>query len=93
MNLRVDQSIVVDAGKTGYQIDKHRIQEIRKIVGNKYPDFLQKTKSPSYPSETILGILYRRAVSFKNGTLNLSQVHNVNNSVNNFTTVTIIINW
>ncbi len=36
---------------------------IRKMTGYVYPDFLMRDHS--YPSQSILGILYRKAVQFK----------------------------
>lgn len=57
-------SLIVDAGKTGCQIDRQRVKEIRKMTGSTYPDFLMKNRS--YPSQSILGVLYRRALQFKN---------------------------
>jgi len=35
-------SSIVDSGKTGYVINKERIQEIREKYGHTYPDFLMK---------------------------------------------------
>ena len=59
--------ILVDSGKTGYVVNKERIQEIRKIYGQEYPDFLIRYGKPFYPSKFILGILYRNAVAYKKG--------------------------
>ena len=53
----------VDAGKTGYQVKRERLTAIRKITGYIYPDFLMRDNS--YPSQSILGILHRRALQFK----------------------------
>lgn len=61
--------ILVDAGKTGYQVNRDRLTEIRKITGYVYPDFLLKDNS--YPSETILGVLYRKGAQFKRKNANL----------------------
>ncbi|CAF1146461.1 unnamed protein product [Rotaria sordida] len=76
-------SAAIDSGKTGYQIDRNRIKEIRKIVGNKYPDFLMK--NPSYESQSILGILYRRALEFKNQHSTLFNGQDMNDSTNSST--------
>ncbi len=57
----------VDSGKTGYVIDKKRIQEIRQKYGKKYPDFLGKNEQRSYRSESIVGKLYRNAKNYING--------------------------
>jgi hypothetical protein len=80
-------SIIVDSGKTGYQIDKERIKQIRKIVGNIYPDFLMK--NPSYPSQSILGILYRKALDFKNQNPTLFEVQDINNPLVPFAKVSV----
>ncbi|CAF5167390.1 unnamed protein product, partial [Rotaria sp. Silwood1] len=66
-----------------YQIDRDRIKEIRKIVGNIYPDFLMK--NPSYQSQSILGILYRKALDFKNQNPKLFEGQDINDSTNIFT--------
>ncbi|CAF1332700.1 unnamed protein product [Rotaria sp. Silwood1] len=76
-------SAAIDSGKTGYQIDRDRIKEIRKIVGNIYPDFLMK--NPSYQSQSILGILYRKALDFKNQNPKLFEGPDINDSTNIFT--------
>ncbi|CAF4060399.1 unnamed protein product [Rotaria sordida] len=76
-------SAAIDSGKTGYQIDRNRIKEIRKIVGTKYPDFLMK--NPSYESQSILGILYRRALEFKNQHSTLFKGQDMNDSTNSST--------
>lgn len=55
---------LVDAGKTGYVIDRKVIADIRKQYGSNYPDFLMKKNS--YESQSILGKLYRKALEFKN---------------------------
>ncbi|CAF3739106.1 unnamed protein product, partial [Rotaria sp. Silwood1] len=73
-------SAAIDFGKTGYQIDTNRIEEIRKIVGHKYPDFLMKTSS--YQSESILGILYRKALNFKTQNPQLFEGQDINASIN-----------
>ena len=62
--------LVVDAGKTGYVIDKERIRQIRDEHGQTYPDFLMKYGKQYYPSKSIIGILYRNALSYKNGNTN-----------------------
>ncbi|CAM4813503.1 unnamed protein product [Rotaria magnacalcarata] len=71
-------SAAIDSGKTGYQINKDRIKEIRKIVGSTYPDFLMK--KPSYQSQSILGILYRRAADLKKANSNSSEDHETDSS-------------
>jgi hypothetical protein len=58
---------LVDSGKTGYVIDKERIQKIREDYGQTYPDFLMKYGKSFYQSKSILGILYRNAVAYKKG--------------------------
>ncbi|CAF2732560.1 unnamed protein product [Rotaria sp. Silwood2] len=73
-------SAAIDSGKTGYQINKDRILEIRKIVGNIYPDFLMK--KPSYQSQSILGILYRKALDFKNQNPKLFEGQEMADSIN-----------
>ncbi|CAF1034878.1 unnamed protein product [Rotaria sordida] len=73
-------SAAIDSGKTGYQIDINRIKEIQILVGHKYPDFLMKT--PSYESQSILGILYRQALNFKNQNPQLFEDQDMNNSAN-----------
>ncbi|CAF1100761.1 unnamed protein product, partial [Adineta ricciae] len=55
----------IDSGKTGYTIDKSRIQTIRKKYGQCYPDFLMKYNKSFYKSQSIVGILYRNAQLFK----------------------------
>lgn len=57
----------VDSGKTGYVVDKKRIEEIREQYGKKYPDFLGKDEKRSYRSESIVGKLYRNARNYING--------------------------
>ncbi len=81
-------SFIVDAGKTGYQIDRKRITEIRKIAGFVYPDFLMKQSS--YPSQSILGILYRRALQFRNENPKLFEGEDTNVSTNYATQVGVI---
>ncbi|CAF3664218.1 unnamed protein product [Rotaria socialis] len=76
-------SAAIDSGKTGYEINKDRIKEIRKIVGSTYPDFLMK--KPSYQSQSILGTLYRRAVDFKQMNSNSSEDHGTNSSKTSYT--------
>lgn len=58
---------VVDSGKTGYIIDKKRLQQIREKYGKKYPDFLGKEQYRSYQSESIVGKLYRNALNYIHG--------------------------
>jgi len=58
---------LVDSGKTGYVIDKKRIQKIREEYGKKYPDFLEKDEKRSYRSESIVGKLYRNALYYITG--------------------------
>ncbi len=58
---------LVDSGKTGYVIDKKRIQQIRGKYGKKYPDFLGKDEKRSYQSESIVGKLYRNALCYIKG--------------------------
>ena len=60
----------MDSGKTGYVIDKKRLQEIRAQYGRKYPNFLEKRFSPFYVSESIVGILYRNARTYLQGRFN-----------------------
>jgi hypothetical protein len=60
-------NLLVDSGKTGYVIDKKRIQQIREKYGKKYPDFLCKDEKRSYQSESIVGKLYRNAKNYING--------------------------
>ncbi|CAF2601938.1 unnamed protein product [Rotaria sp. Silwood2] len=76
-------SAAIDSGKTGYQTDTNRIKEIRKIVGYKYPDFLMKTLS--YQSESILGIIYRKALNFKTQNPQLFEGQDINDSINTST--------
>ncbi|CAF5077425.1 unnamed protein product, partial [Rotaria sp. Silwood1] len=65
----------VDSGKTGYIVDKKRIQEIREKYGKKYPDFLGKDKNRSYKSESIIGQLYHNALYYINGQIDqLNQI-------------------
>ncbi|XP_068758709.1 uncharacterized protein [Montipora capricornis] len=52
-------SLAVDAPKTG-KWPNPRIQKIES-----YPDFMMKADKPSYPSENILGKLYRRCRKFQ----------------------------
>jgi hypothetical protein len=60
-------SRLVDSGKTGYVIDKRRVQAIREQYGQSYPDFLMKFGRKYYQSQSIIGVLYRNAVMFKKG--------------------------
>ena len=57
--------VLVDSGKTGYTVDKNRIQTIRNKYGQRYPDFLRKSGKSSYKSQSIVGILYRNAQLFQ----------------------------
>ncbi|CAF1424261.1 unnamed protein product [Rotaria sp. Silwood1] len=57
-------SAAIDSSKTGYVADRQRINQIRKLVGKLYPDFLMKDNS--YESQSILGKLYRQALEYKN---------------------------
>ncbi|CAF4098553.1 unnamed protein product, partial [Rotaria sp. Silwood1] len=67
--------VLVDSGKTGYIVDKKRIQEIREKYGKKYPDFLGKDKNRSYKSESIIGQLYHNALYYINGQIDqLNQI-------------------
>ena len=78
---------VVDSGKTGYVIDKKRIQQIRTEHGRKYPDFLGKDEKRSYRSESIVGKLYRNARNYIDGKTdeleNIFAQLNVNDDDNN----------
>ncbi len=60
---------LVDSGKTGYVINKERIQKIREKYGQEYPDFLMKYGKRYYQSNSIVGMLYRNAVFYKKGNL------------------------
>lgn len=60
-------TFLVDSGKTGFVVDKKRIDQIRAKYGQKYPDFLGKDKKRSYRSESIVGQLYRNAHDYING--------------------------
>lgn len=53
-------SIAVDAPKTGKWPEMPKMRPIKKC-----PDFMMKTDKPSYPSEKILGKLYRRCKKFQ----------------------------
>ena len=57
--------VLVDSGKTGYTVDKNRIQTIRNKYGQSYPDFLMKFGKSFYKSQSIVGILYRNARLFQ----------------------------
>ncbi|UJR30133.1 hypothetical protein I4U23_017674 [Adineta vaga] len=57
----------VDSGKTGYVVDKKRIQQIRATYGKTYPDFLGKDKKKSYTSTSIVGKLYHNALNYIHG--------------------------
>ncbi|XP_022778050.1 uncharacterized protein LOC111319571, partial [Stylophora pistillata] len=56
-------SLAVDAPKTGKWPDTTGIGIIEKL-----PDFMMKSHKPSYPSEKVLGKLYRRCRKFKDTT-------------------------
>ncbi len=58
-------SCIVDSGKTGYVINKERIQEIREKYGQRYPDFLMKYGKDYYQSKSIIGTLYRNACFYQ----------------------------
>ncbi len=73
-------SFLVDAGKTGYQVNRDRLTAIRKMIGYAYPDFLLKENS--YPSQTILGILYRKGLQFKRENSNLFKEGNIDEQIN-----------
>ncbi|CAF1212000.1 unnamed protein product [Adineta ricciae] len=60
----------VDSGKTGYVVDKKRIQQLRATYAKKYPDFLGKDKKRSYESTSIVGKLYQNALKYINGKTN-----------------------
>lgn len=62
--------MIVDSGKTGYVVDKKRIEQIREKHGKKYPDFLNKDEKRSYRSESIVGKLYRNARNYIQGKTN-----------------------
>ena len=51
-------------------ISKERIQQIRAQYGQTYPDFLMNYGKKFYPSQSILGKLYRNAVLYKKGDMN-----------------------
>ena len=53
-------SLAVDAPKTGMWPKMPKMKPIKK-----YPDFMMKTDKPSYPSEKLLGKLYRRCRKFQ----------------------------
>lgn len=53
-------SLAVDAPKTGMWPKMPKMIPIKK-----YPDFMMKTDKPSYPSEKLLGKLYRRCRKFQ----------------------------
>ena len=61
---------LVDSAKTGFVIDKKRIEQIRQEYGKKYPDFLGKDEGRSYVSNSIVGKLYRNALNYINGNVN-----------------------
>jgi len=76
---------LVDSGKTGYIIDREQIRQIRKLTGSKYPDFLMKKNS--YSSESILGILYRKALQFIEKNPSLFDDEDLDNPSNCFSKV------
>ena len=56
-------SVAVDAPKTG---NWPSTEDIRRI--EKRPDFMMKSDKPSYPSEKVIGKLFRRCRKFKDAT-------------------------
>ena len=62
LHLAEIHSLAVDAPKTGMwpKMPKTKLKE--------YPDFMMKSDKPSYPSENVLGKLYRRCRKFKDTT-------------------------
>ena len=60
-NLAKVHSSAVDAPKTGKLPKMQGIGEIKA-----YPDFMMKRDKPSYPSDKVLGKLYRRCRKFQN---------------------------
>lgn len=58
---------LVDSGKTGFVIDRKRLQTLRMQYAKKYPDFLEKGPSKSYVSNSIVGKLYRNACKYLDG--------------------------
>lgn len=73
-------SFLVDAGKTGYQVSRGRLTAIRKMTGFIYPDFLMRDNT--YPSQSILGILYRKALQFKKENSNRFNDENTDDLMN-----------
>ena len=59
--------VLVDSGKTGYIVDRQRIQSIRSKYVEKYPDFLRRPVWQSYNSKSIVGRLYQNAMKYRNG--------------------------
>lgn len=57
------------------------------MIGYAYPDFL--LKDSSYPSPTILGILYRKGVQFKRDNRNIFKEGNADERMNPFIEVII----
>ena len=70
-----DHVFLVDSAKTGYVIDKKRIEQIRHEYGKKYPDFLGKDEGRSYVSDSIVGKLYRNALNYINGNVDELEAH------------------
>ena len=62
LHLAEVHSLAVDAPKTGMW------PKMPKVKLKKYPDFMMKSDKPSYPSENVLGKLYRRCQKFKDTT-------------------------
>ena len=60
LHLAEVHSIAVDAPKTGLWPNMRGMKPVKKC-----PDFMMKTDKPSYPSEKILGKLYRRCKKFQ----------------------------
>jgi len=60
-------SSAVDSGKTGYIVDRQRIQSIRTQYVEKYPDFLRRPVWQTYKSKSIVGRLYQNAVKYRYG--------------------------
>ena len=63
LHLAEVHSLAVDAPKTGMWPKMPKMKALKD-----YPDFMMKTDKPSYPSENVLGKLYRRCRKFKDTT-------------------------
>lgn len=63
----IDSLVSVDSGKTGYIVDRQRIQSIRAQYVEKYPDFLRRPVWQTYKSKSIVGRLYQNAVKYRYG--------------------------